>query len=389
MKELRDAVIVEAVRTPIGKKNGAFVNTRPDELASHVLREIVKKTNIDSSMVDDVLMGCNTQTAKQGANIGRLALLGADFPYTVPGCTMNRACGSSQQAVNFAAQSIATYNADIIIAAGVEHMSLLPIGADFGQWYEVFNPKLIEKYQFIPMTMSADMMAEKYEIPREELDQFALWSHQKAVAAWDSGRFDKEVVPLEVIDENENTTVVKQDESPRPNTSLEKLASLEPLHDGTTTAGNACPINDGAAAVMIMTREKADELDLKSRAIIRAQAVVGVEPVICLEGPIYATPKCLERANLTLDDMDLIEVNEAFASVVIATGKMLDFDPLTDKRLAVHGGSLALGHPLGASGARLITTILHGLENRNLQYGLVTMCCGLGLGTATLIEREK
>ena len=388
MKELRDAVIVDAVRTPIGKKNGAFANTRPDELASHVLRELVKRTNIDPKIVDDVLMGCNTQTAKQGANIGRLALLGAEFPYTVPGCTMNRACGSSQQAVNFAAQSIATYNADIVIAAGVEHMTLLPIGADFGQWYEVFNPKLVEKYQFIPMTMSADMMAEKYEIPREELDQFALWSHQKAVAAWDSGKFEKEVAPIEATDEEGNTTLVRQDESPRRNTSLEKLANLEPLHDGTATAGNACPINDGAAAVMVMSREKADELDLKPRASIIAQAVVGVEPVLCLEGPIYATPKCLERANLSLDDMDLFEVNEAFASVVIATGKMLDFDPQTDKRLAIHGGSLALGHPLGASGARLITTILHALEDRKLQYGLVTMCCGLGLGTATILERE-
>ena len=388
MKELRDAVIVDAVRTPIGKKNGAFANTRPDELASHVLREIVKRTNIDPKIVDDVLMGCNTQTAKQGANIGRLALLGAEFPYTVPGCTMNRACGSSQQAVNFAAQSIATYNADIVIAAGVEHMTLLPIGADFGQWYEVFNPKLVEKYQFIPMTMSADMMAEKYEIPREELDQFALWSHQKAVAAWDSGKFEKEVAPIEATDEEGNTTLVRQDESPRRNTSLEKLANLEPLHDGTTTAGNACPINDGAAAVMVMSRDKADELNLKPRASIKAQSVVGVEPVLCLEGPIYATPKCLERADLSLDDMDLFEVNEAFASVVIATGKMLDFDPQTDKRLAIHGGSLALGHPLGASGARLITTILHALEDRKLQYGLVTMCCGLGLGTATILERE-
>jgi acetyl-CoA acyltransferase len=389
MKELRDAVIVDAVRTPIGKKNGAFANTRPDELASHVLREIVKRTNVDPKIVDDVLMGCNTQTAKQGANIGRLALLGAEFPYTVPGCTMNRACGSSQQAVNFAAQSISTYNADIVIAAGVEHMTLLPIGADFGQWFEVFNPKLVEKYQFIPMTMSADLMAEKYKIPREELDQFALWSHQKAIAAWDSGKYENEVAPIEVTDEEENTALVKQDECPRRNTSLEKLANLEPLHEGTTTAGNACPINDGAAAVMVMSREKAEELELKPRAVIRAQAVVGVEPVLCLEGPIYSTPKCLERANLTLDDMDLLEVNEAFASVVIAAGKMLDFDPLTDKRLAIYGGSLALGHPLGASGARLITTILHALEDRKLQYGLVTMCCGLGLGTATIIEREE
>jgi acetyl-CoA acyltransferase len=196
------------------------------------------------------------------------------------------------------------------------------------------------------------------------------------------------VVPIEVIDEDETTKLVKQDESPRRNTSLEKLASLAPLHDGTTTAGNACPINDGAAAVMLMAREKAEELNLKAKAVVVSQAVVGVEPVMCLEGPIYATPKCLERAGLTLDDIDLMEVNEAFSSVVIATGKILGFDPLSDKRLAVHGGSLALGHPLGASGARLITTILHALEDRNLRYGLVTMCCGLGLGTATIIERE-
>ncbi len=389
MKELREAVIVDAIRTPIGKRGKAFAKVRPDELASHVLREIVKRNEVDPKQVDDVMMGCNTQTAQQGANIGRLALLGADFPYTVPGMTMNRACGSSQQALNFAAQSIATDNADIVIAAGVEHMSLLPIGADFGEGYLCFNPKLIQKYQFIPMPMSAEKIAEKYEITREEMDKFALWSHQKGVAAWDAGKFDKEVVPIEAPQEDGGVKLVKQDESPRRNTSMEKLASLPPLFGGVVTAGNSCPVNDGAAAVMLMSREKADELGLKARALVKAQAVVGVEPVICLEGPIYATPPCLERASLALEDMDILEVNEAFSSVPIATGKMLGFDPLTDPRLSAHGGSIALGHPLGASGVRLITTALNALEDRNLRFGLVTMCCGLGLGTATIIEREK
>ncbi len=389
MKELREAVIVDAIRTPIGRRGRAFAKVRPDELASHVLREIVKRNEVDPKLVDDVMMGCNTQTAQQGANIGRLALLGADFPYTVPGVTMNRACGSSQQAVNFAAQSIATHNADIVIAAGVEHMTLLPIGGDFGSGYDPFNPDLIKKYQFIPMPMSAERIAAKYEIPREDLDKFALWSHQKGVAAWAAGKFDKEVVPIEAPQEHGKVKLVKQDECPRPDTSLEKLASLPPLFSGVITAGNSCPINDGAAAVMLMSRDKADELHLRARAVVKAQAVVGVEPVICLEGPIFATPPCLERANLALEDMDILEVNEAFSSVPIATGKVLGFDPLSDPRLSVHGGSLAIGHPLGASGARLITTALNALEDRNLRYGLVTMCCGLGLGTATIIEREK
>lgn len=389
VKRLREAVIVEAVRTPIGKRNGSLATLRPDELASHVLREIVKRTKIDPAVIDDVIMGCNTQTAQQAANIGRLSVLGADFPYTVPACTLNRACGSSQQAIHFGAQSIASYNADIIIAAGVEHMSLLPIGADFGEGYAAFNPKLVEKYALVPMTMSSDMMAEKYKIPREDLDKFALWSHKKAVAAWDAGKFEKEVAPIEAPSPDGGTTIVKRDDSPRRETSIEKLASLAPLHGGTTTAGNACPVNDGAAAVMMASREKADELGLRGRAVVLAQAVVGVEPVTCLEGPIYVIPKCLQRAGLTLKDIDLMEINEAFASVILATGKMLGFEAQTEKRLAVHGGSIALGHPLGASGARLMTTLLHALEDRKLRYGLESMCIGLGQGTATIIERMK
>ena len=389
MKQLRDTVIVDAIRTPIGRRDRAFAHTRPDELASHVLREITKRTKVDSKDVDDVIMGCNTQTAWQGANIGRLALLGADFPYTVPGCTINRACGSSQQAVNFAAQSISTHNADIVIAAGVEHMSWLPIGADFGEGFAAFNPELTKKYQFIPMPMSADRMAEKYEIPREDLDKFALWSHQKAVAAWEAGKFANEVVSTPARQEDGSFVTIEKDESMRPNTSLEKLAALPPLFGGKITAGNACPVNDGAAAVMLMSRETAEEHGLKVRAVVKSQAVVGTEPVVCLEGPIFATPPCLERAELTIDDLDAIEVNEAFASVVIAAGKMLGFDPLEDPRLNVHGGSIALGHPLGASGARVITTLLNVMEHTKGQYGLATFCCGLGLGTATIIEREK
>ncbi|MFW9830379.1 MAG: thiolase family protein [Candidatus Thorarchaeota archaeon] len=389
MTELRDAVIIDAIRTPIGRRNKAYAHTRPDELASHVLREITKRVKVDPKDVDDVIMGCNTQTAWQGANIGRLSLLGADFPYTVPGCSINRACGSSQQAVNFAAQSIATDNANIVIAAGVEHMSWLPIGADFGEGFAAFNPELAKKYQFIPMPMSAERMAEKYEISREDLDKFALWSHQKAVAAWEAGKFSNEVVPTPARQEDGSFKIIEKDESPRPTTSIEKLAQLPPLFGGKITAGNSCPVNDGSAAVMLMSREEADKRNLKVRARVKSQAVVGTEPVICLEGPIFATPPCLERANLSLDDLDAIEINEAFASVVIAAGKMLGFDPLTDPRLNVHGGSIALGHPLGASGARVITTLLNVMEHIDGQYGLATFCCGLGLGTATIIEREK
>jgi acetyl-CoA acetyltransferase family protein len=232
-------------------------------------------------------------------------------------------------------------------------------------------------------------MAEKYEIPREDLDKFALWSHQKAVAAWESGKFKNEVVPTPAKQEDGSWVTIERDESPRPTTSLEKLAKLPPLFGGVVTAGNSCPINDGAAAVMLMSRKKADEHGLKVRAIVKSQAVVGTEPVVCLEGPIFATPPCLERADLTIDDLHAIEVNEAFASVVIAAGKKLGFNPLSDPRLNVHGGSLALGHPLGASGARVITTLLNVMEHNTGQYGLATFCCGLGLGTATIIEREK
>lgn len=389
MKQLQEAVIVDAIRTPIGRRNRAYAHTRPDELASHVLREITKRMKVDPKDVDDLIMGCNTQTAWQGANIGRLAVLGADFPYTVPGCTINRACGSSQQAVNFAAQSIATDNANIVIAAGVEHMSWLPIGADFGDGFAAFNPELTKKYQFIPMPMSADRMAEKYEISREDLDKFALWSHQKAVAAWNQGKFANEVVPTPARQEDGSFVTIEKDESPRADTSMEKLSQLPPLFGGKITAGNSCPVNDGAAAVMLMSREEANKRDLKVRASVKAQAVVGTEPVVCLEGPIFATPPCLKRAGLTIDDLDAIEINEAFASVVIAAGKMLGFDPLTDSRLNVHGGSIALGHPLGASGARVITTLLNVMEHTNSQYGLATFCCGLGLGTATIIERAK
>jgi len=237
--------------------------------------------------------------------------------------------------------------------------------------------------------MSADRMAEKYEIPREDLDKFALWSQQKAVAAWDAGKFANEVVPTPARQEDGSFVTIEKDESLRPNTSLEKLAALPPLFGGKITAGNACPVNDGAAAVMLMSREAAEQHGLKVRAIVKSQAVVGTEPVVCLEGPIFATPPCLERAGLTIEDLDAIEVNEAFASVVIAAGKMLGFDPLQDPRLNAHGGSIALGHPLGASGARVITTLLNVMEHTNGQYGLATFCCGLGLGTATIIEREK
>jgi len=268
-------------------------------------------------------------------------------------------------------------------------MTLLPIGSDFGEVFAAFNPKTVEEYPVIPMTMSADAMAEKYELAREDLDKFALWSHEKAVAAWDAGKFTNEVAPIKVPQAEGEDVLIEKDDSPRKDSTLEKLASLPPLHGGTTTAANACPINDGAAAVILMSREKADELGLKARAVVTAQAVVGVEPVTCLEGPIFVIPKCLERAGMTLDDMDLIEINEAFASVVLATAKALEFDALSDERLAVHGGSLALGHPLGASGTRLVTTTLNALEDKKLKYGLVSMCCGLGLGTATIIEREN
>ncbi|TLZ51205.1 MAG: thiolase family protein [Methanobacteriota archaeon] len=378
----RDAVIVEAVRTPIGKRGGALKDVRPDDLAAHVLQEIVDRTGIDRAAVDDVILGCVTQIDEQGLNIARIATLVAGFPDTVPGTSVNRQCGSGQQAVNFGAQALLAGVHDVVIAGGVESMTRVPMGADAG----VLNERLLAKYEIVPQGISADYVAKKYDISRPQMDEFSYHSHMRAIRAIEEGRFKREIVSVPVKDADGNKRTFETDEHPRRSTSLEKLAALPPAFrpDGNITAGNSSGINDGAAAMLLTTSEKAKELGLAPRARIVAMAVAGVDPVVMLEGPIPTSRKVLQKAGLTVDDIDLWEINEAFASVPLATNKTLGLDPA---KVNVNGGAIALGHPLGATGARLMTTLLHELERQDLRYGLSTLCIGFGQGIATILER--
>ena len=379
---MAEAVIVEAVRTPIGKRGGSLKDVRPDDLAAHVLRAIVARTGIKPALIEDVILGCNTQTDEQGINIARVAALVAGFPETVPGTTVTRMCGSGQQAVNFGAMEVLTGTSDLVIAGGVESMSRVPMGSDMG----ALNDKLLARFEVVPQGISADLIADKYGITREQMDEYSLWSHRKAVKAIDDGRFKDEIAPVPVMDEAGNKRLFDTDEHPRRNTSLEKLASLPPAFkaDGRITAGNSSGINDGAAALLVTTDAKAEELGLKPRARIVAMAQVGVDPVLMLEGPIPVTRKVLPKAGLEIDDIGLWEINEAFASVPIATMSTLGID---SARVNVNGGAIALGHPLGAAGARLMTTLLNEMEKRKVRYGLSTLCIGFGQGIATVIER--
>jgi acetyl-CoA acyltransferase len=383
----REVVIVEAVRTPIGRghpEKGYYKDTHPNELLGKTYTEVIDRAGIDASQVEDVISGCVQQYGEQMFNVGRNAWLQAGLPVETPATTVDRQCGSAQQAVNFAASLIASGAHDVVIGSGVEHMGHVPMGVGFKWTDDVgspWPPALMEKYNLVPQGISAEMIADKWEIPRSELDEIGLRSHQLAHRATEEGRFEREIVPFSV---NGDTYVT--DQGIRGDTTLEKLAELKPAfkEDGKVTAGNSSQISDGAAAVLLMSREKADELGLKPRARVTDLTTVGVDPVIMLTGPIPATKKLLERNGIKLDDIDLIEINEAFASVVAAWRRELE--PDMDK-VNVNGGAIALGHPLGSTGARLITTLLHELERSDKELGLVTMCCGGGLGTGTLIER--
>jgi len=376
------AVIIDAVRTPIGKRGGALKDVRPDDLAAHVLRAIVERTRIKPALIEDVILGCVTQTDEQGTNIARIAALLAGFPESVPGTSVNRQCGSGQQALNFGAMEVLTGASDVVIAGGVESMTRVPMGADMG----ALNDKLLAKYEVVPQGISADLIADKYGVTREQMDEFSFWSHRKAVKAIDEGKFTNEIAAVPVLDETGSKRLFDTDEHPRRNTTLEKLASLPAAFraDGRITAGNSSGINDGAAAVLVTTDEKAEELGLEPRARIVAMAQVGVDPVLMLEGPIPASKKVLKNAGLEIDDIAIWEINEAFASIPLMTIKTLGIDP---GRVNVNGGAIALGHPLGATGARLITTMLNELEKRKARYGLSTLCIGFGQGIATVIER--
>src|SRR5687768_3372062 len=383
----REVVIVEAARLPIGRgheEKGYYKDVHASTLLAKTYEELIDRAGIDASEVEDVVAGCVQQFGEQGINIGRNAWLEAGLPIETPATTVDRQCGSAQQAVNFAAALVASGVHDVVIGGGVEHMGHISF-ADSAQVMQehglAFSPALLERYNLVPQGISAEMIAEKWEIPRSELDEIGLRSQQLAARATDEGRFEREIFPFQVNGDTHTT-----DQGIRPDTNLEALSQLKTVfkEDGTITAGNSSQISDGAAAVLLMTREKADELGLKPRARIVDQTTVGVDPVIMLTGPIPATQKLLERNGMGIDDFDLIEINEAFASVVAAWRRELS--PDMDK-VNVNGGAIALGHPLGSSGARLVTTLLHELERSDKQIGLVTMCCGGGLGTGTIIER--
>ena len=387
MRQGREVVIVEAVRTPIGRghpERGYYASVHPNELLGNCYAAVLARSAVAADLVDDVVTGCVQQIGEQSLNIGRNAWLQAGLPVTTPATTVDRQCGSAQQAVNFAAALIAAGVHELTIGAGVEHMGRIPMFVGRKWADEIgtpYPPELLERHALVDQGLSAELIAERWDISRVALDEFSLRSHRRAAAATDQGRFGREILPFQV---NGDTHVT--DQGIRADTSLDALAGLNAAfsEDGRITAGNASQISDGAAAVLLASREKAEELGLKPRARIVDQTTVGVDPVIMLTGPIPATQKILERNGMTLDDIDLVEINEAFASVVLAWERELHPDM---NRVNVNGGAIALGHPLGASGARLITTLLHELERSDGTFGLVTMCCGGGLGTATLVER--
>jgi acetyl-CoA acyltransferase len=391
----REVVIVEAVRTPIGRgheEKGYYKDVHASNLLARCYTEVIERAGIEADAVEDVIAGCAQQFGEQGVNIGRNAWLEAGLPVSTPGTTVDRQCGSAQQAVNFAAALIASGVHDVVIGSGVEHMGHI----SFADGYQVmeqhgspFSPQLMERYNLVPQGISAEMIADKWEIPRSELDEIGLRSHQLAHRATEEGRFEREIVPF-TVDGNTHVT----DQGIRPDTNLEKLADLKPAFQAAEqfvgegnlkiTAGNSSQISDGAAAVLLTTREKAEELGLRPRARFVDQTTVGVDPVLMLTGPIPATRKLLERNGMKVSDLDLIEINEAFSSVIAAWRR--EVEPDMD-RVNVNGGAIALGHPLGSTGARLITTLLHELERSEKEIGLVTMCCGGGLGTGTILQR--
>ncbi|WP_100372847.1 thiolase family protein [Bacillus sp. FJAT-45037] len=381
---MRDVVIVEAVRTPLAKRKGAFSEVRADELLALPLKEIINRTKIDAREIEDVIVGCVSQVGEQAADVGRAAALIAGYPIEVPGVTIDRQCGSSQQAVHFAAQAIASGDMEVVVAAGVEHMTRVPM---FSNMQGVsYSEKLSDQYEMLHQGVSAERMVEKWELSKSELDQFALSSHRKAIQAWKEGRFDREVMPIEYTTPDGHLISLTKDEGPREDTTLEALQSLKTVfkEDGTITAGNASQMSDGAAAILLMSREKAEQLGLKPRCRILARSVVGSDPTLMLTGPIPATEKVLQKANLTMKDMDVYEVNEAFAPVPLIWAKEVGADL---SKLNPNGGAIALGHPLGASGARLMVTMLHELERTNQRYGLQAICEGFGMANATIIER--
>ncbi|MCL6580378.1 MAG: thiolase family protein [Firmicutes bacterium] len=377
------AVIVEAVRSPVGRRGGTLSHVRPDDLAAHVLGALVRRAGIDPALVEDVIMGCVTPIGEQGLNIARVAVMIAGFPLEVCGVQINRMCGSSQQAIHFAAQAIEAGDMEVVIGGGIESMSRVPMGSDGGP----FSDKLMARFALVPQGISAEMVADHWRISRREMEEFALESHRRAIRAIDEGRFRSQIVPVEVTLPDGTRVTMENDEGPRRDTSLEKMAALAPAFkpDGKITAAVSSQISDGAAAVLLMSEDKARELGLKPRARFLSRVVAGVDPVMMLHGVIPATRKALARAGLRIEDIDVVEINEAFASVVLAWKK--EIQPPDMERVNPNGGACALGHPLGATGAILMTKLLYELERTGGRYGLQTMCIGHGMATASVIER--
>jgi len=397
---MKEAVIVEALRTPMGRHGGILKDVRTDDLGAYIIAKLIDKTGINKEEIEDVYFGCTNQAGEDSRNVARNASLLAGLPYTIPGATVNRLCGSGLEAINQAGRAIQTDHGDLFVAGGVESMTRGPwVMAkpsnpfqrgdvtlyDSSLGWRFPNRRMGELYSLINNGETAENVAEKYQVTRQEQDEFALGSHLNAVKAHEEGRLKDELVPFEMAQRKGSPLVYDKDEGPRADTSLEKLGALQPAFKkgGTVTAGNSSPISDGAAALLLTTPQKAEQLKLKPMARIIASATAGVHPNYMGIGPIPATQKALKRAGLTIDQIDLVELNEAFASQVIACIRELGIDP---KKLNVNGGAIALGHPLGCSGARLMTTLIHEMKKRGSRYGLATMCIGVGQGIATVVE---
>ena len=394
---MREAVIIDAVRTPLGrgKKNGALAGRHPVDLAAEPLKALIQRTGLDPNLVEDVIMGCVSQVGEQSLNVGRNAALAAGFPETVCGTSVDRQCGSSQQAAHFAAQGVIAGAYDCVIAAGIESMSRVPMGVSASVSGAPFGPEMIGRYMnanlygkggLVPQGISAEIISKKWGLSRRELDEFSVSSHKKAAAATENGWFAREILPVEITHDDGSKETISTDEGIRPDSSVEKLASLQPAFDpdGVITAGNSSQITDGAAAVLVMERKRAEQLGLKPRARFHAFALGACDPVVMLTAPIPATANVLKRAGMKLSDIDAVEINEAFAPVILAWAREHDADM---SKVNPNGGAIALGHPLGASGARLMTTLLHHLERTGGRWGLQTMCEGGGMANATIIER--
>jgi acetyl-CoA acetyltransferase family protein len=384
-------VIVGAVRTPVGRRNGGLAGVHAVDLGAVALRALVERSGVDPMLVDDVIMGCVSQTGEQSVNVARNAWLAAGLPEEVPATTIDRQCGSSQQAVQFAAQGILAGGYQLVVAGGVEHMTRVPMGSTMagpGVPGVPFGPAMHDRYQgrLVPQGISAELIAEKWGLARSEQDAFALRSHRRAAAAQDAGRFDHQLVPVQAPGQDGTSSWLRADEGVRRDTSMEKLAGLKPAFrpDGQVTAGNSSQISDGAAALLLASRATAERLGLRPLARFAGFALAGVDPVLMLTGVIPATERVLRQTGLGMDDLDVIEINEAFASVVLAWGREVEPDW---ERVNRNGGAIALGHPLGASGARIMTDLVAELERGNGRYGLQVMCEGGGMANATVLER--